>query len=137
MQSPEKGNPGCGTGAGEMNEGIFNNTPIPPESQAFSDKTGPGVATAMSNKLTMLSVHLADLQQSGLTDETIRAAGLYTVPPDDIGKKLGGNDSGILSLLAFPYPGCEGHERFKCFYEEGKSGPKYDGLVKSPKSPPP
>jgi hypothetical protein len=72
------------------------------------------------------------LQQSGLTDETIRAAGLYTVPPDDIGKKLGGNDSGILSLLAFPYPGCEGNERFKCFYEEGKSGPKYRQKKETP-----
>jgi putative DNA primase/helicase len=47
------------------------------------------------------------------------------VSPGEIGKKLGGNDSGILSLLAFPYPGCEGHERVKCFYEEGKIGPKY------------
>ncbi|MGA7562293.1 MAG: DUF3854 domain-containing protein [Desulfobaccales bacterium] len=69
--------------------------------------------------------HLADLQKSGLTDETIRTAGIYTVPPDEIGKKLGGNDSGILSLLSFPYPGNEGHERFKCWYQEGKSGPKY------------
>ena len=69
--------------------------------------------------------HLADLRKSGLTDATIAAAGVWTVRPGDIGKKLGGNDYGILTLLSFPYPGCEGHERFKCWYQEGKSGPKY------------
>ncbi|MFA4901747.1 MAG: DUF3854 domain-containing protein [Desulfobaccales bacterium] len=67
--------------------------------------------------------HLADLRKSGLTDETIQAAGIYTVTPGDIGKKLGGNDGGVVSMLCFPYR--ESHERFKCFYEEGKSGPKY------------
>jgi hypothetical protein len=69
--------------------------------------------------------HLRDLEKSGLTDETIRAAGLYTVPPDEIGKKLAGGDGGVISLLAFRYPGCDGYERFKCWYDEGKSGPKY------------
>jgi hypothetical protein len=69
--------------------------------------------------------HLADLRRSGLTDETIQAAGIYTVPPGEIGKKLGGGDGGITSLLAFPYSGCDGFERFKCWYQEGKSGPKY------------
>jgi hypothetical protein len=88
-------------------------------------KRGPGVATAMSNKLTMLSEHLADLQQSGLTDATIQAAGIYTVTPGDIGKKLGGNDGGIISLLAFPYPGGEPFERYKCWYQGDKPGPKY------------
>jgi hypothetical protein len=76
------------------------------------------VATAMSNKLTMLSVHLADLQQSGLTGETIQAAEIYTVTPGEIGKKLGGNDGGIISMLAFPYPGCDGFERYKVWREE-------------------
>jgi hypothetical protein len=60
-----------------------------------------------------------------LTTETIQAAGIYTVPPDEIGKKLGGLGNGVLSALAFPYPGCEGHERYKCWYQEGRSGPKY------------
>lgn len=69
--------------------------------------------------------HLADLRRSGLTDATIRATGIYTVRPADIGKKLGGNDSGVVSLMAFPYPGCEGFLRFKCWYEDGKTGPKY------------
>jgi hypothetical protein len=30
---------------------------------------------------------------------------------DFYGKKLGGNDAGVMSLLAFPYPGCDGFER--------------------------
>jgi len=69
--------------------------------------------------------HLADLRRSGLAEETIRAAGIYTVRPGDIGKKLKGNDTGIVSLLAFPYPGCDGFERYRCYYEDGHSGPKY------------
>jgi hypothetical protein len=69
--------------------------------------------------------HLADLKRSGLSDETILTAGIYTVPPREIGKMLGGGDSGIESLLAFPYPGCDGYERYRVWYQEGKSGPKY------------
>ena len=69
--------------------------------------------------------HLEDLERSGLTPDTIRAAGIYTLTPGDIGKRLGVNDSGISSLLAFPYPGCDGFERYKCFYQKGESGPKY------------
>jgi putative DNA primase/helicase len=69
--------------------------------------------------------HLADLRNSGLSDETIQAAGIYTVPPGEIGKKLGGGDGGVISLLSFPYPGCEDYERFRVWYKEGKSGPKY------------
>ena len=69
--------------------------------------------------------HLADLRQSGLTDETIRAAAVYTVPPDEIGKKLGGLANGVVSALAFPYPGQDDFERYKVWREEGKTGPKY------------
>lgn len=69
--------------------------------------------------------HFDDLRRSGLTDETIQQAGIYSVRPADIGKKLGGGDAGIISLLAFPYPGCDGFERYRCFYEDGKTGPKY------------
>jgi putative DNA primase/helicase len=69
--------------------------------------------------------HLADLKKSGLKDETIRAAGVYTVPPDEVGKKLGGLANGVVSALAFPYPECGGFERFKAFRDEGKTGPKY------------
>lgn len=77
------------------------------------------------NPQALHPAHLDDLQHSGLTGETIGVAGIYTVTPGEIGKKLGGNDCGISSLLSFPYPRCEGHERFKCWYQEGKSGPKY------------
>jgi hypothetical protein len=41
--------------------------------------------------LALHSEHMADMQlRSGLTPERIREAGIYTVPPDEIGKKLGG-----------------------------------------------
>ena len=69
--------------------------------------------------------HLSDLQASGLTDATIEAAGVYTVPPDEIGKKLGRLSNGLVSVLAFPYPECVGFERYKVWWNEGKDGPKY------------
>ncbi len=69
--------------------------------------------------------HLADLRRSGLTPETIQAANIYTVPPDEIGKKLGGRANGVVSALAFPYPGQDGFERYKVWREGGKTGPKY------------
>ena len=69
--------------------------------------------------------HLEDLRLSGLSDETIRAAGVYTVPRDEIGKKLGGQAHGVVSAMAFQYSGCDGFERYKVFREEGKTGPKY------------
>jgi len=68
---------------------------------------------------------LADLRKSGLTNETIKGAGIYTVPPDEIDKKLGGLANGVVSALAFPYPGCNDFERFKAFRESGDTGPKY------------
>jgi hypothetical protein len=71
--------------------------------------------------------HLADLRQSGLTDETIRVAGVYTVPLDEVAKKLGGLANGVVSALAFPYPGCDGYERYKVWREEtaAPKAPKY------------
>ena len=33
--------------------------------------------------------HLADLRKSGLSDETIFAAGIKTIPPRDIAKRVG------------------------------------------------
>lgn len=59
--------------------------------------------------------HLQNLRKSGLSDETIQQEGIYSVPPRDINKKLGFNDSRIESVMAFPYPGCDGFERFKLF----------------------
>jgi hypothetical protein len=77
------------------------------------------------NPLRFHPDHLKDLEKSGLTPETIEAAGVYTVRPADIGKAIGGNDAGIASALAFPYPGCNGYERYKLRYLDGASGPKY------------
>jgi hypothetical protein len=57
--------------------------------------------------------HLADLQKSGLTDETILEAGIYSVPPHKINKIMGWN-APVNSILAFPYPGTN-FERFKLF----------------------
>jgi hypothetical protein len=59
--------------------------------------------------------HLKDLQKSGLSAETIKEADIYSVPPRDINKKLGINAPKIESLLCFPYPGCNGFERYKVF----------------------
>ncbi|MGA2466040.1 MAG: DUF3854 domain-containing protein [Thermodesulfobacteriota bacterium] len=67
---------------------------------------------------------LTDLRKSGLLDETIREAGIYSARPGDIPKKLGFNDPSIESLMVFPYPGTNGFERFKPFpVRPGK--PKY------------
>lgn len=68
--------------------------------------------------------HLKDLKKSRLSDETIREAKIYSVPPRDINKKLGMNYPDIESLMAFPYPSCDGFERYKPFPSlDGK--PKY------------
>jgi hypothetical protein len=71
--------------------------------------------------------HLADLRKSGLTDETIQAAGIYTVPPDEIGqgKRRKGLPDAVKTAMAFPYFGFDGYERFKVWWKEGKTGPKY------------
>ena len=51
--------------------------------------------------------HLADLRKSGLSDETIKTAGVYSVRPADIPKILGWDSTNIQSALAFSYPGTE------------------------------
>jgi len=68
------------------------------------------------NDLSFHPDHLADLQKkSGLSDDTIRESAIYSVTPADINRKLGFNDPRIESVLAFPYPGCDGFERYKLF----------------------
>src|SRR5262249_35876229 len=47
--------------------------------------------------------HAADLARSGLTDETIRAANLRTIPPGDLTRLVGGFASKISSALLIPY----------------------------------
>jgi hypothetical protein len=70
------------------------------------------------NSLSLHPDHLADLQKSGLSDDTIREAKICSVPPGDINKKLGPGfhrPEKINSLMAFPYPGADGFERYKLF----------------------
>lgn len=69
----------------------------------------------ISNPLSLHPDHLEDLRKSGLLNETITQAGIYSVRPSDIPKKLEGKFMKVESLLAFPYPGADGFERFKLF----------------------
>lgn len=71
-----------------------------------------------SSLLSLHPAHLEDLRKSELSDETIKQAGIYSVPPGDINKKLGPgfpHPSKINSLMAFLYPGTNGFERYKLF----------------------
>jgi hypothetical protein len=61
--------------------------------------------------------HLADLRKSGLTDETIRAAGVYSIRPRDIQLFFSarkGEPPSIETALCFPYQGGE-FARIKLF----------------------
>ncbi|MCX5803485.1 MAG: DUF3854 domain-containing protein [Proteobacteria bacterium] len=76
-------------------------------------------------------LHHQNLQRdSGLSDKTIQEAKIYSVRPSDIPKKLGWNGQGIQSLLAFPYPGCDGFERYKAFYNDEHQGKRHKYLQK-------
>jgi putative DNA primase/helicase len=66
------------------------------------------------------SDHLADLQKSGLSGDTIDNAGIYTVPLGQI-NKIFGWDIPIDSLLAFPYRGTS-FVRYKLFPPYKKKG---------------
>ncbi len=48
--------------------------------------------------------HRDDLRRSGLTDETIAAAGFYSISADEVAALLGRANAG--SGLAIPYPDC-------------------------------
>ena len=48
--------------------------------------------------------HLADLRRSGLSDETIVAAGFYSISAEEVAALLGRDDAG--SGMAIPYPNC-------------------------------
>jgi hypothetical protein len=66
--------------------------------------------------------HLADLRASGLTDETIRAAGVYSIRPCNLALFFNlrrGVPSGMESALCFPYQGGE-FARIKLFPAVGK-----------------
>ncbi len=66
--------------------------------------------------------HLADLRASGLSDDTIRAAGVYSIRPRDIALFFNlrrGVPSEIESALCFPYQGSD-FARLKLFPPVGK-----------------
>jgi P4 family phage/plasmid primase-like protien len=65
--------------------------------------------------------HLADLRRSGLSDETILQAGITSVRPADIPKRLRFNPRGLVSAYSIPYPGLD-YERLRCFWEPGPNG---------------
>lgn len=64
--------------------------------------------------------HLADLHKSRLSNETILEAGIKSVPPRDIPKKLGFDIPGLVSMYEIPYPGWEEYSRFRVFYADGE-----------------
>lgn len=69
--------------------------------------------------------HLTDLKKSGLSEETIDKAGIFSVPPADINLELGYNIPGLSSMYGLFY--FKGFSRFKVFYENGNAEgkPKY------------
>lgn len=79
----------------------------------------------MVNSLAPL--HLQDLRKSGLSDETIVAAGFASVRPCDIAKEIGFNSNEIESAYRIPFD--KNNSRYKLFYKtEAKPGvrrPKY------------
>ncbi len=69
--------------------------------------------------------HIEDLKKSGLTDEIILKAGIKSVRPADITKKLGFSIPDIVSMYEIPYPQCD-FSRFRVFYNsQNAKKPKY------------
>jgi hypothetical protein len=67
----------------------------------------------------MHPVHLADLKKYPITDKTIKAQKIRSVPPNQITSLLGFNPSGVTSALLFPFAdpvgGFMDHVRVKVF----------------------
>lgn len=84
-----------------------------------------------TNKTILLApLHHKDLSDSGLSDETIIEAGIESIPPSEISKRIGFDIFGLQSMYGIPYG--NGYFRYKAFYEEnlayfkdGKEKPKY------------
>ncbi len=79
------------------------------------------------NNPPLATEHYTDLQKSGLSDDTIREAGIKSVPPNQINKRLGFNISGLVSMYQIPFD--DGYNRYRVFYESGKELDK-DGKAK-------
>jgi Domain of unknown function (DUF3854) len=72
--------------------------------------------------LHLHTAHLADLRASGLNDDTIRAAGVYSIRPADIPRFFSARNGvppEIRTALCFPYQG-GGFARIKLFPAVGK-----------------
>ena len=67
------------------------------------------------NTTSLQPEHLADLRKSGLTNETIAAAGFRTLDESERSKELGTLASKVTSAYLIPYPGCNGFARAKLF----------------------
>lgn len=79
------------------------------------------------NDMSLAPSHYDDLKRSGLIDKTIEDAGIKTVRPADINKKLGFNVHGIQSMYEIPYN--NEYSRFRVFYVEGNKS-NSDGTEK-------
>jgi putative DNA primase/helicase len=78
------------------------------------------VSTGGNLALHLHADHLADLRASGLNDETIRAAGVYSISPRDMSHFFSrGVPAEIETALCFPYQGGE-FARIKLFPSLGK-----------------
>lgn len=80
------------------------------------------LSTQKSVQLYLDPDHRADLKKSGLTEETIAAAGIRTIPLGDIDKVIGYSITEINSAYRIPFG--DGFERAKVFYRRDATPPK-------------
>jgi P4 family phage/plasmid primase-like protien len=86
------------------------------QAQSPSNHTTSNISSNISwDELPLHPDHQRDLQKSGLTPETVKAAGIYTARPGDIDRLVGWHDDRITSALVIPYPGIEDFYRLKVF----------------------
>jgi hypothetical protein len=83
-------------------------------------------------------LHLADLRKSTLPDETIKAQGIRSIPPNMIAQLLGFDMPGVTSAMLFPFADPAGgwmdHVRMKIFpvltREKGRGSAKTTETIK-------
>jgi hypothetical protein len=92
------------------------------------------------NKTEMVTLgHRGYLAKFGLTAETIKQGGLYSLrrgkksDQGEIFDKLGTQAFNIWSAFAFPYHNCDGFERFLVWRCEKWGNPSFTQLYKTPK----
>jgi hypothetical protein len=104
-----------------------------------SKKTGSTSGAPKSDKTEPVTLgHMGYLAQFGLTAETIKEAGLYSLRRDkdlsrdqmlnklDIQAVRMGSSPGIVSALAFPYQNCNGFDRLLVWREDWRKwGPHF------------